>query len=327
MSLQLLEQRVGALRVGLPGHVDEAARAVAQRVVDGDRVEVQRARDHERLALRVLHLARVGVDGRRLLADRELLAVAVEDRAAPAPASSTVAWCWPRASRVERRRRTPCSQAARAEAAAKASDEDGEQEPDAAVGELRGSPREIQVRRRSWSGSAGTSPSFVAREAARSRRGGRARELRRELGVLGAKLVDALAAELVEANVQLEHGDVERDDAGEQDGEHDDPDDAAGARCARARGLGARRADAAARARGRGERRAPRPRTPSPSALTAARSRARGRAPRGFAAISAALGRIAFARQRAQRSARCRRRRPGSPAGRCSRVPPHGRSA
>src|SRR5207344_2893704 len=33
--------------------------------------------------------------------------------------------------------------------------------------------------------------------------------------------------ELVEADVELEHGDVDGDDTREQDGEHDDPDDAA----------------------------------------------------------------------------------------------------
>ena len=53
-----------------------------------------------------------------------------------------------------------------------------------------------------------------------------ARELGAEPVRVGAQL-DALAAELVEPDVQLEHGDVDGDDAGQQDGEHHDPDDAA----------------------------------------------------------------------------------------------------
>src|SRR6185312_3702234 len=69
-------------RVGLPRDVDEAAAAVAQRLVDGGRVETERARDDQGLALRLGHLARVGVDRLRLLADRELYAPAVVDRSA-----------------------------------------------------------------------------------------------------------------------------------------------------------------------------------------------------------------------------------------------------
>ena len=76
------------------------------------------------------------------------------------------------------------------------------------------------------SGSARTSPSFV-RAWDSIRAFADALESWELSRFVSRAELDALAAELVEADVQLEHGDVDGDDAGEQDGEHDDPDDAA----------------------------------------------------------------------------------------------------
>src|SRR5204862_1204840 len=54
--------------------------------------------------------------------------------------------------------------------------------------------------------------------------GGRAGETRGELGVVGTEL-RARPPEVVEAQVQLEHGHVHRDHAGEEDSDEHDPDD------------------------------------------------------------------------------------------------------
>src|SRR5687768_11562275 len=58
---------------------------------------------------------------------------------------------------------------------------------------------------------------------------GCARDLGTQPGDVGLQL-RALATDLVEGEVQSQHGDVDRDDAGEQNGEKHDPDDAAAER-------------------------------------------------------------------------------------------------
>src|SRR5262245_51458903 len=69
-------------------------------------------------------------------------------------------------------------------------------------------------------------PELATREPLDSRCGSGTRDL-------GAQTVDvvlelrALAAALVELQVQAENGHVDRHDAGEQNGEHDDPEDTA----------------------------------------------------------------------------------------------------
>ena len=73
-------QPLGPHRVGLARDVDEAVRAVAELGGEGDRVEPQDPRRDGGLAVRVAHLERIGVDRRRLLADRELEAAPVVDR-------------------------------------------------------------------------------------------------------------------------------------------------------------------------------------------------------------------------------------------------------
>ena len=79
---QLLE-RGGLRRVGLPLHVDEVARPVGEQRVERLGVDAERLRGRQRDPPRLAHEPRVGVHGRRLLADRQRLAGAVEDRAAP----------------------------------------------------------------------------------------------------------------------------------------------------------------------------------------------------------------------------------------------------
>jgi hypothetical protein len=75
-------ERVGSLGVGLPGHVDEAARAVGQRPVQLVRIEPEGSTGRDRRRLRVRDVLRVRVHRRRPAADRELHAVAVDHRAA-----------------------------------------------------------------------------------------------------------------------------------------------------------------------------------------------------------------------------------------------------
>jgi hypothetical protein len=81
-QVQLLQRgRLGGL--GLALDVDEVARTVRERRVELLRVDSERLGGRERDAAWILHFTRIRVDGRRLLADRERLARAVEDRAAP----------------------------------------------------------------------------------------------------------------------------------------------------------------------------------------------------------------------------------------------------
>src|SRR5689334_23260879 len=80
-DMQTLEP-LGAHGVRLALDVDEAVGPVDELLVDVLRNEPQDARDNRRDLRRVLDLQRVGVDGDRLLADRELDARAVVDRSA-----------------------------------------------------------------------------------------------------------------------------------------------------------------------------------------------------------------------------------------------------
>ena len=79
----LLLERLRVLRICLPLDVDEPLRLVDQLRVEGISVDVQRVRSRDRDSTGVAHLLRVGVDGRRLLADRKLDAHAVEQRSSP----------------------------------------------------------------------------------------------------------------------------------------------------------------------------------------------------------------------------------------------------
>ena len=78
---ELLEL-LGLARIRLPRDVDEAVRAVGQRRIQLGGVRAQEPARREREVACVVDLARVRVDRRREPADRERLAVAVDDRAA-----------------------------------------------------------------------------------------------------------------------------------------------------------------------------------------------------------------------------------------------------
>ena len=122
--------------VGLALDVDEAQRAVGERGVHLALVEPEDARGGRRLAARVAHLARVGVDRRRLLADRELQAAAVEDRSAGRGNRHVLVVLVGR--QLPERARAHALQPGRAEERDPEGDpEDREQQPDAAVGDLR----------------------------------------------------------------------------------------------------------------------------------------------------------------------------------------------
>ena len=163
-------------------------------------------------------------------------------------------------------------------------DEDAEEKADAAVGEPL-----VQRGGGSWTwevsaGSARTSPSFERACGLDPGIGRRARELRAEPLRVRPQLCP-LAAQLVELDVQLQDGDVDRDHAREQRRDDGDPDDTAERACLRAR-AGERRGTAARAgdpgrldACGAGDH----------QAFTAARSFAE--AERGFASTSAELGR------------------------------------
>src|SRR5207253_3255528 len=73
----LLLQRGRGDRVGLPLHVDEAEALVGEPRLERRGVDAERAAGGERGGARVDDLPRVGVDRRRLLADRERGAQAV----------------------------------------------------------------------------------------------------------------------------------------------------------------------------------------------------------------------------------------------------------
>src|ERR671933_1332850 len=76
-----LERRSGD-GVGLPLHVDEPEALVGEPRLERRRVDAERAAGGERGGVRVEDLLRIGVDGGRLLADRERRAEAVVDRPA-----------------------------------------------------------------------------------------------------------------------------------------------------------------------------------------------------------------------------------------------------
>ena len=78
-----LVQRLRLGRIGLAGDVDEALGPVLQRGIELVGVEAERLAGDDCGALRIDDVPRVGVDRRRLLADRERLAGAVVDRAPP----------------------------------------------------------------------------------------------------------------------------------------------------------------------------------------------------------------------------------------------------
>jgi hypothetical protein len=66
--------------IGLPRHVDEAARAVREQRIELRRVETELLCGSEGEVTRPVHLPRVRVDGGREPPDRERLAVAIDDR-------------------------------------------------------------------------------------------------------------------------------------------------------------------------------------------------------------------------------------------------------
>jgi hypothetical protein len=80
-DVQALEA-LGASGIRLPLDVDEPMRPVGELLVDLFRRQPQDTRNHRGRLRRVLNLQWIGIDGDRLLADSELDAGAVEDRAA-----------------------------------------------------------------------------------------------------------------------------------------------------------------------------------------------------------------------------------------------------
>ena len=83
---EVLLQELGGLGgVGEALDVDEVRLLVQQLRVERVRVDAEQLSGRERDGARLTQLGRVGVDGRRLLADRELGARPVEDRARAPP--------------------------------------------------------------------------------------------------------------------------------------------------------------------------------------------------------------------------------------------------
>ena len=108
-----LAQQGGLRRVCLAGDVDETLAPVLQLRVEGVCIEAERLADDDGGTLGIGDVARVGVDGCRLLPDRERLTGAVVDRAAALAGTSIVSRCWVTAIAVRRSCCAPCSQAAR----------------------------------------------------------------------------------------------------------------------------------------------------------------------------------------------------------------------
>ena len=75
----LPREALGLDRVGLSLQEDEPARPIDELRIDGGRLEAQRLAGRECQVARLVDLARIGVHGRRRLADRERLAIAVDD--------------------------------------------------------------------------------------------------------------------------------------------------------------------------------------------------------------------------------------------------------
>ena len=171
---------------------------------------------------------RVGVDGRRLLADRERLAGAVVDRAPPGRDLDRLAVLG------DRHRGEPIVlRALQPGRPGERDDEDeregGEQQADPVV-RLPSARLALHLPSRTYvvvSGSAAWRPSFDCRGVLDPHAGGGARELGAQERVVGLQL-GPLAAEPVELHVELEDEDVDGDDAGEQHADDDDPGDAAG---------------------------------------------------------------------------------------------------
>ena len=122
-------------RVGEPLDVDELLFLFEQLRVERVRVDAEDLVRRERDRARVAHLLRVGVDRRLLLADRELDAGAVEDRAAPGGDLLGLLVLALREAREMRRLHALQPDRAR-EHRREDEREDAEQEPDPAVGLL-----------------------------------------------------------------------------------------------------------------------------------------------------------------------------------------------
>ena len=230
----LLEQR-RRLRVGEALHVDEAASSC--------RAAAGRARSRRRRGCRcaasatargVADLLRVGEDRRRLLADRELHAGAVEDRAAARGRSSCVSRCCAlRHLRERRGAARPAATTARASAPRRRATKTASSRRIrrlACLSRARSSRR--GRRSRSSTDRRATSPS--SRRALRldPRRGERARELRLRAPRSRRAASCARCVALVEREVEPQHGHVHEDDAREQDRADRDPDDRRRARAA-----------------------------------------------------------------------------------------------
>ena len=228
-ALQLQPLQCSRLRrIRLPFDIDEPVRAVGEQRIQAVRVQPERPLDRERGRPRVLDLLGVRVDGRGPLAEAELDAGAVVDRAAARRESDGFAVLGLPELR-ERRRAHALEPCRTKEQAAERDRERHQQEPDPPVDEavhaLRSLVRQLHVgglvRRRLDE----TEPFRRETLDPGSRRS--ARELHRQSRVLGAQ-VGAFAPEVVELHVQTQDGDVQRDHTGEQCGNDPDPEHASG---------------------------------------------------------------------------------------------------
>src|ERR671933_2816725 len=128
-----LERRSGD-GVGLPLHVDEPEALVGEPRLERRRVDAERAAGGERGGVRVEDLLRIGVDGGRLLADRERRAEAVVDRPAARRERNRLAVLRAREPR-QRRGADALDPDGAEEDGAERERERGEEEPDPAVDE------------------------------------------------------------------------------------------------------------------------------------------------------------------------------------------------
>ena len=129
-----LPQRRGLGRVGLAVDVHEPLRPVGELLVERGRIDSERLRRRVRDRPRVDDFARVRVHGRRLLADRELDARAVEDRAAPGGNRQRLALL-ARAPRRQSARLNRLQPGGAGEHDGEDDGEDGEERADPAIGE------------------------------------------------------------------------------------------------------------------------------------------------------------------------------------------------
>ncbi len=336
----LLQEGRGLRRVGEALDVDEPALLVDERRVQPVAVDAEQVVRRQRDPARVRHLLRVGVDRPRLLADRELDARAIVDRAAAGRDLLRLLVLG-----VRDVREVPCVDALQPDRprqdAGEREREEREEQADAAVGllladGLRHQRREVEVadRRRIGLGQA----VLLAGERLDPRRRERGRELRLERRVRRAQPA-ALLRRLVDPQIELQHGEVDEDDAGEKqraDGDAEDGAAGAGALAGSAtrprRRLG--RARSRLRAGAAGGRLLRRRRRPSGARLAGGRGDGRragashSSPPRaGAPTASADCGPprppsdgSPVAGSPAATASR-RRRRAGSRAGRCSRAP------